>query len=54
MYWQIGRLILVRQEQESWGTKVVARLASDLKAAFPNQRGFCGTNPRAPPPPLSM
>jgi predicted nuclease of restriction endonuclease-like (RecB) superfamily len=44
MYWQIGKLILARQEQEGWGTKVVGRLAADLKAAFPNQRGFSRRN----------
>ncbi|MGH4033280.1 PDDEXK nuclease domain-containing protein [Actinomycetota bacterium Odt1-20B] len=43
-YWQIGRLILARQEKEGWGTKVVARLAADLKATFPNQRGFSRRN----------
>ncbi|MEU6577044.1 PDDEXK nuclease domain-containing protein [Streptomyces sp. NPDC046805] len=44
MYWQIGKLILARREQEGWGTKVVARLAADLKAAFPGQRGFSRRN----------
>ncbi|MEU6556903.1 PDDEXK nuclease domain-containing protein [Streptomyces sp. NPDC046915] len=44
MYWQIGKLILARQEDEGWGTKVVARLAADLKAAFPGQRGFSRRN----------
>nr|WSY52784.1 PDDEXK nuclease domain-containing protein [Streptomyces sp. NBC_00886] len=44
MYWQIGKLILARQEHEGWGTKVVGRLAADLKAAFPNQRGFSRSN----------
>ncbi|MFG2498707.1 YhcG family protein [Streptomyces sp. NPDC048441] len=44
MYWQIGKLILDRQEQEGWGTKVVARLAADLKSTFPNRRGFSRRN----------
>ena len=44
MYWQIGKISLARQEQEGWGTKVVARLAADLKTAFPNQRGFSRSN----------
>lgn len=44
MYWQIGKLIVGRQEQEGWGTKVVDRLAADLKTAFPNQRGFSRRN----------
>ncbi|RFU83046.1 DUF1016 domain-containing protein [Streptomyces triticagri] len=44
MYWEIGHQILRRQEQEGWGTKVVARLATDLRTAFPNQRGFSRRN----------
>jgi hypothetical protein len=31
LYWQIGREILQRQGQEGWGTKVIDRLAKDLK-----------------------
>jgi DUF1016 N-terminal domain len=44
LYWQIGRDILARQEQESWGTKVIDRLAGDLKAAFPEMKGFSPRN----------
>ncbi|MEV8018970.1 DUF1016 N-terminal domain-containing protein [Streptomyces sp. NPDC086554] len=44
MHWQIGKLILARQEQEGWGTKVVSRLAADLKTTFPNRRGFSRSN----------
>ncbi|MEU6993082.1 DUF1016 N-terminal domain-containing protein [Streptomyces sp. NPDC046465] len=40
----MGHLILGQQAQEGWGTKVVARLAANLKAAFPNQRGFSRSN----------
>jgi predicted nuclease of restriction endonuclease-like (RecB) superfamily len=39
LYWQIGRDILARQERESWGAKVIDRLAGDLKAAFPEMKG---------------
>ncbi|MFI5531358.1 DUF1016 N-terminal domain-containing protein [Kitasatospora sp. NPDC051853] len=39
-YWRIGRLILDRQEQEGWGTKVINRLSVDLRTAFPEQRGL--------------
>ncbi|WP_415949907.1 PDDEXK nuclease domain-containing protein [Streptomyces sp. KLOTTS4A1] len=44
MYWEIGRLILERQQAEGWGTKVVERLAADLRTTFPNQRGFSRRN----------
>lgn len=40
LYWQIGRDILQRQQEEGWGTKVVDRLAQDLKAEFPEMTGF--------------
>jgi hypothetical protein len=35
LYWQIGKEILARQEQEGWRTGVIDRLAKDLHAAFP-------------------
>ncbi|WP_244258211.1 DUF1016 N-terminal domain-containing protein [Streptomyces sp. Tu 2975] len=44
MYWEIGRHIVRRQQAEGWGSKVVARLATDLRTAYPNQRGFSHRN----------
>ncbi|MFG3177888.1 YhcG family protein [[Kitasatospora] papulosa] len=44
MYWQIGRTILERQGGEKWGTKVVDRIATELRTEFPNQRGFSRSN----------
>ncbi|MHA7134329.1 PDDEXK nuclease domain-containing protein [Oerskovia turbata] len=44
LYWSIGRDILDRQEAAGWGTKVVDRLAADLRAEFPDQRGWSRTN----------
>ncbi|MBP1628349.1 MAG: hypothetical protein H6Q00_2824 [Holophagaceae bacterium] len=44
LYWEIGRTILERQASEGWGAKVVDRLASDLKAAFPGMKGFSSRN----------
>ena len=46
LYWRIGRDILERQAQDGWGTKVVERLAADLRAEFPNARGFSSANLR--------
>ena len=40
LYWQIGCDILARQEKEGWGTKVVSRLAKDLKREFPEMKGL--------------
>jgi predicted nuclease of restriction endonuclease-like (RecB) superfamily len=44
LYWDIGRVILDRQEHAGWGAKVVDRLAADLREAFPELRGFSPRN----------
>lgn len=44
LYWAIGKEILARQQQEGWGTKVIERLAKDLRSAFPHMQGFSRTN----------
>jgi predicted nuclease of restriction endonuclease-like (RecB) superfamily len=44
LYWSIGRDILVRQNSEGWGTKVIERLAKDLGAEFPGVEGFSPRN----------
>ena len=44
LYWQIGRDILDRQQREYWGAKVIDRLATDLKRAFPDMKGFSPRN----------
>lgn len=44
LYWQIGREILNRQEQEGWGARVIDRLAQDLRQAFPQMKGFSPRN----------
>ena len=44
LYWQIGHEILLRQQQQGWGAKVVERLAKDLKAEFPEMTGFSRAN----------
>jgi len=44
LYWQIGRDILNRQQQQGWGAKVINRLAADLHQAFPKMKGFSPRN----------
>lgn len=44
LYWQIGQEILYRQQQEGWGSKIIDRLAKDLKQEFPDIKGFSGRN----------
>ena len=39
-YWNIGKAILKKQEEEGWGAKVIDRISKDLKIAFPEMFGF--------------
>lgn len=44
LYWRIGHTILDRQAQQAWGSKVLERLAADLRAEFPTMKGFSRAN----------
>ncbi|MEE3719700.1 DUF1016 N-terminal domain-containing protein [Tumidithrix elongata RA019] len=44
LYWQIGKDILTRQQQQGWGTKVIDSLSKDLQKEFPAIKGFSSRN----------
>lgn len=44
LYWHIGRAILARQVDEHHGSSTINRLAADLRARYPGQRGFSARN----------
>jgi predicted nuclease of restriction endonuclease-like (RecB) superfamily len=44
LYWSVGREILIRQEREGWGAKVIDSLARDLHQSFPEMRGLSPRN----------
>ncbi len=44
LYWDIGRLIVARQDQEGWGAAVIPRLARDLASELPGVKGFSERN----------
>ncbi len=44
LYHQIGYDILQRQTPQGWGAKVIERVARDLKATFPDMKGFSTSN----------
>jgi len=44
LYWDIGRMIVEKQEQAGWGQAVVERLSEDLRREFPGVRGFSAQN----------
>lgn len=43
-YWDIGRMILERQEREGWGASVIPRLSRDLRNELPEVKGFSERN----------
>lgn len=44
LYLDIGRIIMGRQKVDGWGAGVITKLAGDLKAAFPDMKGFSPRN----------
>ena len=44
LYWDIGRLIVERQQSAKHGAAIAERLADDLRAAFPGVGGFSTQN----------
>lgn len=44
LYWDIGRMIDVRQKLEGWGSGVIPRLALELKNEMPELKGFSERN----------
>ena len=44
LYWQMGKDILARQEQEDWGARVITRPSADLRKAFPGMKDLSRTN----------
>ncbi|MBV6624439.1 MAG: DUF1016 family protein [Rivularia sp. (in: Bacteria)] len=44
LYWDIGKLIITRQQGETWGKSVVKNLSCDLQAEFPGIQGFSTAN----------
>ncbi len=44
LYHHIGKEILTSQKEHGWGAKIVDRLSHDLRAAFPEMKGFSPRN----------
>ena len=44
LYWDIGEIIVSRQEGETWGKAVVQSIAQDLRKEFPKITGFSASN----------
>lgn len=44
LYWDMGKDIVEKQEQEGWGSKVLEKVAKDLQNEFPGVEGFSRSN----------
>jgi predicted nuclease of restriction endonuclease-like (RecB) superfamily len=44
LYWDIGQLIVERQQVAGWGKAIVEQLAQDIRAEFPGIAGFSARN----------
>ncbi len=44
LYWQIGKLILEREEQEEWDDEAISKLSQDLTRRFPSTVSFSPKN----------
>ncbi|MBN1423282.1 DUF1016 family protein [Candidatus Fermentibacteria bacterium] len=44
LYWDIGRMIAERQEEQGWGAAVIPRLSHDIRSELPEVKGFSERN----------
>ena len=44
LYWDIGEIIVTKQQGETWGKSVVQNIARDLRQEFPKITGFSASN----------
>ncbi len=44
LYWDIGKMIVEKQEQLGWGKSVVEQISKDLQNEFPGQNGWSSRN----------
>jgi predicted nuclease of restriction endonuclease-like (RecB) superfamily len=44
LYWDVGNRIVQQRAAQAWGSKVLEQLARDLKAEFPEMRGWSLSN----------
>ena len=44
LYWDIGKSIVEKQEQEGWKAQIIEKLCCDLQKAFPGIQGFSRAN----------
>ena len=46
LYWGIGEEILIRQQQEGWGARIIDQLSKGLRHEFPRHAGLLTPQPQ--------
>jgi predicted nuclease of restriction endonuclease-like (RecB) superfamily len=44
LYWDLAELIVLKQQEATWGDRFLSQMSKDLQAEFPNQKGFSKRN----------
>ncbi len=44
IYWELGKEIVAKQKNATWGDAVLEQLAADLRISFPDIKGFSKRN----------
>lgn len=44
LYWDIGKSVVDKQEEQGWGSKIIQQLSHDLQTEFPKNSGFSYAN----------
>ncbi len=44
LYWEIAKMIVLKQQDAKWGDGIIEQISRDLKLEFPNLKGFSRTN----------
>jgi predicted nuclease of restriction endonuclease-like (RecB) superfamily len=44
LYWDVGQMVVAKQDAEGWGSAVIPRLADDLRNDLPELKGFSERN----------
>jgi predicted nuclease of restriction endonuclease-like (RecB) superfamily len=44
LYWDLAELIVLKQQEATWGDRFITQMSKDLKDEFPDQKGFSKRN----------
>jgi predicted nuclease of restriction endonuclease-like (RecB) superfamily len=44
LYWDLAELIVLKQQEATWGDRFLSQMSKDLQAEFPDTKGFSKRN----------